>query len=241
MNYSVSYHPISEEQMNTWYFDVFNDLGEAEDLTVRIPKEQLKENSQKALESFYKEKYIEMMKRSRNLDYGDFNKWHGYFLAIVQGFFEKFYFVQGSAVSAIHDMAFKHKYFTPWDKVIASDYIEDLTFDSTLNGEFSAGAYISASQVKALLEDYENDEYIKDLLQEQFPKQRIEVFLAALKSASQNNQGVLEASRVIEQSEGVFEEPSCYSNLFNCDVMSAAVYTTELAEHYDSIYKGTGE
>jgi len=39
----------------------------------------------------------------------------------------------------------------------------------------------------------------------------------------------------------VFEEPSCYSNLFNCDVMSAAVYTTELAEHYDSIYKGTGE
>jgi len=239
MNFSVSYHPISPEQMNTWYFDVFEDLGEAEDLTVRIPKEQLKENSQKSLEEFYKEKYLEMLKRSRNLDYGDFNKWHGYFLAIVQGFFEKFYFVQGCSVSAIHDMAFKHKYLTPWDKVIPSDYIEDLTFDSTLNGEFSAGAYISPTQVKELLHDYENDEYIKDLLEGQFEKQKIEVFLAALRYASQNDQGVLEASRVIEQSDGVFEEPSCYSNLFNCDVMSAAVYTSELAEQYDAIYKGT--
>lgn len=238
MNYSVSYHPISQEQMNAWYFDVFEDLGEAQDLTVRIPKEQLKNNSQKSLEEFYKEKYLEMVKRSRNLDYGDFNKWHGYFLAIVQGFFEKFYFVQGSAVSAIEDMAFKHKYFTPWDKVIPSDYMEGLTFDSSLNGEFSAGAYISPSQVKVLLHDYKNDVYIKELLEEQFEKQKIEVFLAALRYASQNEQGLLEASRVIEQSEGVFEEPSCYSNLFNCDVMSAAVYTTELAEHYDAIYKG---
>jgi poly(A) polymerase Pap1 len=241
MDYSISYHPISEEQMKIWYFDVFEDLGTASELSVRIPTEQVKNNSLSSLETFYKEKYIEMIKRSRNLDYEDFNKWHGYFLAIVQGFFDKFFFVQGAALSAIHDMAFHKKYITNWEDVIPSDYIEDLHYSSKLNGEFSAGVYLSATQVAMLLNDYENDDYIKDLLDEQFEGQKITVFLASLKYAKENNQGLLEASRVIEQSEQVFEEPSCYSNIFNCDVMSAAVYTTELAAHYDSIYKGTGE
>jgi len=70
---------------------------------------------------------------------------------------------------------------------------------------------------------------------------KIDVLLAALKYASKNDQGLLEAAKVIDQSAELFEEPSCYSNLFNCDVISAAVYTSDLAEHYDEIYKGTGD
>lgn len=241
MDFSISYHPISESQMQEWYFDVFEDLGAAQNLQVNIPKEQLRHNNLAELEVYYKAKYLDMIKRSRDLDYGDFNKWHAYFIAIVQGFFDKFYFIQGSAISSILDREFQDTYVSQWKDIVPSDYIEDLDVSSKLNGAYSGGAYLSSTQVKQLLADYTNDAATRDLIDQQFPGRKIEVLLAALRYASKNNQGLLEAAKVIEQSEQVFEEPSCYSNLFNCDVMSAAVYTSELAEHYDSIYKGTGD
>ena len=241
MDFTVSYHPITTEQMREWYFDVYEDLGAATDLKVRIPKEQLKDNDLAELETYYKDKYMEMITRSRELDYDNFNKWHGYFLAIIQGFFEKFYFVQGSALSSVIDKEFAKSYFTPWREVIEADYIEDLAVNSKLNGPFSAGAYMSPAQVKQLLNDYENDAYIKELLEEQFVGKRVEVLVASLKYASENNQGMIEATTVITPGEELFEEPECYSNLFNCDVISAAVFTTDLAAHYDNIYKGLGD
>ena len=241
MDLSISYHPISEAQMKEWYFDVFEDMGAANDLKVLIPQKQLKDHKLEDLETYYQDKYIEMIKRSRELDYDDFNKWHGYFLAIVQGFFEKFYFIQGAAISSIIDPEFHETYVTAWEDVIPSDYIEDLQVKNKLQGPFSAGAYMSPAQVKQLLNDYKNDNFIKDLMKGQFEGKKIDVFLAALEYASKNNQGLIEATKVIEQSSELFEEPSCFSNSFNCDVISAAVYTTELAAHYDEIYKGTGD
>jgi hypothetical protein len=62
-----------------------------------------------------------------------------------------------------------------------------------------------------------------------------------LVQSQENNQGLIEATTVITPGEELFEEPECYSNLFNCDVISAAVFTTDLAAHYDSIYKGLGD
>ncbi|PHS34513.1 MAG: hypothetical protein COA92_01060 [Sulfurovum sp.] len=241
MDVSVSYHPITKEQMQEWYFDIFEDMGAASELKLRIPKEQLKKHTLEELETYYKDKYITIMKRSRDLDYDNFNKWHAYFIAIAQGFFEKFYFVHGSAISSIIDPEFHNTYVTAWEEVIPSDYIEGLSTSKKLDGAFSAGAYISPGQVKKLLKDYENDSEIKDLLNGQFVGSKIEVLLAALNYASKNNQGLLEATKVIDQSTELFEEPSCFSNVFNCDVLSAAVYTSDLAKKFDEIYKGTGD
>lgn len=241
MDLSVSYHPISKEQMREWYFDAFEDIGIIETLKLRIPEEQLRDHSLEELEAYYADKYKEMITRSRELDYDDFNKWHAYFLAIVQGFFEKFYFVHGCSFSSILDTEFHDTYVTAWEDVIPSDYIDGLHVSQKLQGPFSGGAYISAEQVKQLLHDYENDALIKELMDEQFEGKKIDVIIAALQYASKNNQGLLEATKVIEQSEELFQEPSCFSNLFNCDILSAAVYTKELAEHYDEIYKGTGD
>jgi len=241
MDFSISYHPISEAQMQEWYFDVFEDMGAANDLKVRIPQEQLKDHKLEELETYYQDKYKAMIKRSRELDYDDFNKWHAYFIAIVQGFFEKFYFVHGSSISSIIDSDFHKTYVTSWEEVVPEDYIEGLYASKKLQGAFSGGAYMSPTQVKQLLNDYENDISIKELLDEQFEGRKIEVLLAALKYANENNQGLLEAAKVINQSEELFEEPECFSNSFNCDVISAAVYTSDLAAHYDEIYKGTGD
>ena len=241
MDLSISYHPISTEQMREWYFDAFEDMGAAETLKLRIPKEQLKKHSLQELEIYYLDKYKTMIKHSRELDYDDFNKWHAYFIAIVQGFFEKFYFVHGSAISSIEDKKFHDTYVSSWEDIIPSDYLEGLQTSKKLVGAFSGGAYMSEQQVKELLHDYENDDLIKDILDLEFPGRKMSVLLHALKYASKNNQGLLEATKVIDNSEELFEEPSCFTNLFNCDVISAAVYTSDLAEHYDAIYKGTGE
>lgn len=241
MDLSISYHPISKEQMREWYFDTFEDIGVAETLKVKIPQEQLKKHSLEELEAFYSDKYKSMIQRSRELDYDNFNKWHAYFIAISQGFFETFFFTHGSAISSIVDKAFHDTYVTAWEEVVPSDYIEDLRVSKKLEGPYSGGAYIGPEQVKQLLHDYENDSAIKDLIDEQFEGKKVEVLLTALKYASQNDQGLLEAAKVIHQSEELFEEPECFSNVFNCDVISAAVYTTALAEKFDAIYKGTGE
>jgi len=241
MDLSVSYHPISKEQMREWYFDVFEDLGVANTLKLRIPPEQLKKHTLEEVENYYKEKYKTIIRRSRELEYDNFNRWHAYFIAVAQGFYEKFYFVHGCAISSIIDPEFHEAYVTPWQDVIEEEYIEDLYVSNSLQDAFSGGAYISPENVKELLHDYENDSVIKEIMDEQFEGKKIEVILAALKYASQNDQGLLEAAKVIDQSEELFEEPECFSNSFNCDVISAAVYTTELAAHYDEIYKGTGD
>ena len=241
MDFSISYHPISEEQMKTWYFDAFEDIGVCNTLEQRIPEKQLKNHSREEVESYYTNKYKTIIQRSRELDYDNFNKWHGYFIAITQGFFENFYFVQGSALSGIIDTEFHKTYVSNWKDVIPSGYIEDLQVSNTLEGPFSAGVYINAQNVKKLLNDYKNDSVIKELLDEQFLGAKVEVLLAALTYASKNDQGLLEASKVIEQKEELFEEPECFSNVFNCDVMSAAVYTSDLAAKFDAIYKGAGE
>ncbi len=241
MDLSVSYHPITQEQMQTWYFDAFEDLGVCRQLKQRIPPEQLRKNTLEELEPFYQKKYETIISRSRELDYDNFNKWHAYFIALSQGFFEKFYFVQGAAISGIIDPEFHKTYVSDWAEVVPHEYIEDLYYTNKLQGAFSGGVFLSPEQVKQLLHDYEHDPEIKDIMDEQFPKRKISVILDALKYASSNNQGLLEATKVIEQSDQVFEEPTCYANVFNCDIMSAAVYNSELAEHYTAIYKGTGE
>ena len=241
MDLSISYHPISKEQMQEWYFDTFEDMGSAETLKLRIPQEQLKEHTLEEVEKYYFEKYKSMIKRSRELEYDNFNKWHAYFIAIVQGFFEKFYFVHGSSISGILDKDFHAKYVSDWNNIVPAEYIEDLESSKKLVGNFSGGAYLSSEQVKQLLHDYENDSEIKEILDEEFFGKKIDVFLEALKYASQNDQGLLEATRVIDNQEELFEEPTCFSNVFNCDVISAAVYTSELAEHFDTIYKGDGK
>lgn len=241
MDFSVSYHPITKEQMKQWYFDAFEDLAVCDTLEQKIPEQQLKKHSKSEVESYYKDKYKTIIKRSRELDYDNFNKWHAYFIAISQGFFETFYFVQGSAISGIIDSEFHETYITDWAEVVPGEYIEDLYYTNKLQGAFSGGVFIAPDQVKKLLQDYENDAFIKEILEEQFTGRKIEVFIAALKYASKNDQGLLEATKVIDQKEEIFEEPECYANVFNCDVMSAAVYTSELAAHFDAIYKGTGE
>ncbi len=241
MDFSISYHPISEKQMKTWYFDAFEDIGVCNTLEQRIPEKQLKNHSREEVEAYYKNKYKTIIQRSRELDYNNFNKWHGYFIAVAQGFFEKFYFVQGSALSSIIDPEFHQTYVSNWNDVIPNDYTEDLHISNKLEGPFSAGVYINPGKVKQLLTDYKNNSELKEILDEQFEGKKVEVILAALEYASKNNQGLLEASKVIEQKEELFEEPDCFSNVFNCDVMSAAVYTSDLAAHFDAIYKGTGD
>jgi len=241
MDFSVSYHPITKEQIQQWYFDAFEDLGVCNTLEQKIPKKQLKKHTKEEVVAYYKDKYRTIIERSRELDYDNFNKWHAYFIAISQGFFETFYFVQGAAISGILDTEFHQTYVTDWAEVVPPEYIEDLHYTNKLQDAYSGGVFISPEQVKKLLHDYEHDAFIKETLEEQFTGRKIEVFLAALNYASKNDQGLLEATKVIDQKSELFEEPECFSNVFNCDVMSAAVYTSELAAHFDAIYKGTGE
>lgn len=41
MGYDMSYHPISKEQIDKWYFDILDDINLVNSLKVRVPSSQL--------------------------------------------------------------------------------------------------------------------------------------------------------------------------------------------------------
>lgn len=101
MGYDVSYHPISEEQIKEWYWDIDfikileNDFSDVEEVAKKYQ-----------LDDFYKEKYLDTIKHATNiLPEEMFEFSHGYFIAVIQGFFSTYFYTRGSAFSFLMEEA----------------------------------------------------------------------------------------------------------------------------------------
>ena len=86
MGYDVSYHAISEAEITQWYFAPLKLARKGEFGAV------LSLAKQSGVEEFYAQKYKDTL--SAALEYGsdaDFNQTHGFCVAVVQGFFRKYF------------------------------------------------------------------------------------------------------------------------------------------------------
>jgi len=234
MGYDISWHPITVEQINKWYFDVLENSNLANKLKVRIPNDQLKYESQREeFEKFYLEKYKKVIESAKTME-GSFNQTHAYNIALVQGFFEEFFYTRGSAISFIMDDNFIDKYTTSWQKISPKKYLINFEQDS-LDGNYSGGVYLSALQVKKLLQDYREDENIKAILNQEFSHGRIDIFLQALNFAQKRNLGLLEATEVVEPYPDInMGDPICYCNLFNCHPRGINLFQMTVAEQLNT-------
>ncbi|WP_158960677.1 hypothetical protein [Myroides fluvii] len=219
MGFDISYHPINEQEIQTWYFDVLEDESTLE-----------KQAQAHQIDEFYVEKYsntISIAKETAATDY--FDKTHGYYIAVIQGFFRTYFYTRGAAFSfLIQDKPQFKKYTTPWEEVLQVKVPNPIA--NSLVENYSSGVYMTAANVVELLADYQTKEEVKKELDDFYSHNRINVFLRALTDAKENNLGLLEATEVIEPNPLNLNESTCYSNLFNCDTEGALLYEEAMLE-----------
>ncbi len=113
MGYDVSFHPISPEEMREWYFTPLTWVRQRQEEKV------LTLAAQHGMEDFYAEKYLDTLRVGAGTEPGElFDKSHGFYIAVIQGFFRDYYYTRGSAFSFLAEEKPEYaRYFTPWAQV----------------------------------------------------------------------------------------------------------------------------
>lgn len=89
MGFDISYHPISEEEIQNWNFDTLATPARIQDLAPEYK-----------IDDFYKSKFFELISVALGTQPSDyFEKTHGYYIAVTQGIFRTYYYTRGSAFS----------------------------------------------------------------------------------------------------------------------------------------------
>lgn len=229
MGFDISFHPISENQIQEWYFDALDN----NDLAKSLAKKHKIDTDD---EGFYENKYLEILKIGAAINSEkDFDSSHAYHIANIQGFFQEFFYIRGASFSFIEN-SIMEKYYTKWEEIIPKKF-KNYTIYNEIRSNYYAGKYIPYNKVCQLLEDYENDTKIKDILNQEFSYQRIIVLLKALNFAKKKQVGILESDGVMEPNPLDLNESTCYSNLFNCDTEGPILYKEAAMEQILEIRK----
>ncbi len=75
--------------------------------------------AQHGMEDFYTEKYLNTLRVGAETESNElFDKSHGFYIAVVQGFFRDYYYTRGSGFSFLLEEKPEYaRYFTPWAQV----------------------------------------------------------------------------------------------------------------------------
>lgn len=191
MGYDITFHPISEAQMDAWYFSLLDSLAKGDTSRLEAVAEEA------GMDPFYINKYRDLMKYAAGTPPSErFETTHGFYMAVVQGFFRRHYYVRGTAVSFMaEEYPMMERYITPWKDILPEGILPPAQQGIVEN--YSAGVYLSAEQVKELLSDYEGNKEVREAVDDYFMENGA-VLLKALRDAAENGAGLLEATDVVE-------------------------------------------
>ncbi len=226
MGFDISYHPINEQEIQEWYFDCLTD-----DSKIDLLSDQFE------IQDFYREKYKDVINTARKTEDEDiFDKTHGFYIAISQGFFRKYYYTRGSAFSFIlEENPDFIKYTKKWEDILPEKPKQAV--HNKIIENYCSGVYIPSEQVAQLLDDYEKDISVKEIIDHHYSHKRVNVFLKALQDAKDHQLGILEATEVVEPNPLDLNKSGSYSNLFNCDTEGALLYQEAALEQIKEIEK----
>ena len=103
MGYDVSFHPISPDEIQEWYFTPLTWIQQGQEEKV------LALATQYGIEDFYAEKYLDTLRVGSETESNElFDKSHGFYIAVIQGFFRDYYYttakgIVGNAVSVVEE------------------------------------------------------------------------------------------------------------------------------------------
>ncbi|MDR1120383.1 MAG: hypothetical protein LBM08_05655 [Dysgonamonadaceae bacterium] len=209
MGYDVTYHPISEDEIQEWYFDVLENIEKLDEIA-----EQYELNESNT------DRYKEIIKAGLKVtDDETFDDTHGFYIAIVQGFLRQYFYTRGSAFSFVIDQRDHFETYTKkWQDIVKHKIVNPINNRITQN--YSSGVYIPYEKVLKLLRVYK---YSVDL-EKQYSHKRINVFVKALEYAKNNKLGLLEATEVIEPNVYDLNNSSGYTDFWNCDHEGPLLY-----------------
>lgn len=96
MGYDVSFHPISPKEMQEWYFTPLTWIQQGQEEKVFALAVQ------HGMEDFYAEKYLDTLRVGAKTEPDElFDKSHGFYIAVIQGFFRDYYYTRGSSFSLL--------------------------------------------------------------------------------------------------------------------------------------------
>ena len=211
MGYDVSFHPISPEEMREWYFTPLTWIQQGQEEKV------LALAAQYGMEDFYAEKYLNTLRVGAETEADElFDKSHGFYIAVIQGFFRDYYYTRGSAFSFLVEEKPEYaRYFTPWAQVTPTAFPNPA--ENQIIENYCSGVYLSPKQVTQLLRDLEQDPKVLEDLEGLWSNGQLAVLKKALTAAAELGVGLLEATEVVEPNPIRPNESTSYSNLYHCD------------------------
>ena len=211
MGYDVSFHPISPEEMREWYFTPLTWIQQGQEEKV------LALAAQYGIEDFYAEKYLDTLRVGAETESNElFDKSHGFYIAVIQGFFRDYYYTRGSAFSFLAEEKPEYeRYFTSWGQVTPGSFPNPM--QNRIIENYCSGVYLSPDQVMQLLKDMEQDHKVCEDLERIWSNGQIAVLKKALSAAAELGAGLLEATEVVEPNPISPNESTSYSNLYHCD------------------------
>lgn len=211
MGYDVSFHPISPDEIQEWYFTPLTWIQQGQEEKV------LALAAQYGIEDFYAEKYLDTLRVGAETESDElFDKSHGFYIAVIQGFFRDYYYTRGSAFSFLAEEKPDYaRYFTPWAQVVPTAFPNPA--ENRIVENYCSGVYLSPDQVMQLLKDMEQDPKVCEDLERIWSNGQIAVLKKSLSAAAELGVGLLEATEVVEPNPIYPNESSSYSNLYHCN------------------------
>jgi hypothetical protein len=235
MGYDVSYHPISEEEMHEWYFGRLDEIRRGELKTAYALAERF------GLNGLYLDKYVDMLQAGASTAADKpFDKTHGFYVAVTQGFFRVYFYLRGSAFSFLLEKAPVFQTYTqPWADIVGMSFPNPA--QNRIKENYSSGVFLPPAQLKNLLEDYGRAADVRETLDRFYARGHIGVFLKAARYAAENGLGLLEATEVVEPHPLELNRSVSYSNLFNCDTEGPLLYRETALHQLQAALGQSGE
>ena len=236
MGYDVSFHPISPEEMREWYFTPLAWVRQGQEEKV------LALAAQHGIEDFYAQKYLDTLRVGAETAPDElFDKSHGFYIAVVQGFFRDYYYTRGSAFTFLMEEKPAYaRYFTPWAEVAPAALPNPA--ENQIVENYCAGVYLSPEQVVQFLRDLEQEPTVLEDAEKIWCGGQLAVLKKALSAAAELGVGLLEATEVVEPNPIRPNESTSYSNLYHCDRDGVYLYIDAVYQQLaDAIGESEGQ
>ena len=197
--------------------------------------------AQHGMEDFYAEKYLNTLRVGAETESNElFDKSHGFYIAVIQGFFRDYYYTRGSAFSFLVEQKPEYaRYFTSWEQVVPTAFPNPA--ENQIIENYCAGVYLSPKQVVQLLRNLEQDPKVCEDLERIWSNGQLAVLKKALTAAAELSVGLLEATEVVEPNPIRPNESTSYSNLYHCDRDGVYLYMDTVSRQIEDAIRKSEE
>ncbi|WMD18325.1 hypothetical protein RAS12_16930 [Achromobacter seleniivolatilans] len=216
MGFDITYHPITESEILTCYFDLIADPS-------------LRQNVYDRFNLTQDDRELVNCRLDTDFTAEPFNSGVGMALASAAGFYRKYWYIRGGAFSFIlEEYPEFARYCRSWDLLLPKGKFPDRR--PHLQANYMVGCYLSEAGVLALRADAKTNKEVRTLLHELFSHGRLPIFMQALDYAAENKTGLIEASEIVEPDPFSLENSGFRSNPDNCDMQGVSLYVSAATE-----------